>query len=48
MTNYNVEEKDLFGEQPITVEHIQNNKTVREMLGTLPRNASFFIHKLIY
>jgi len=33
MTNYNVEEKDLFGEQPITVEHIQNNKTVREMLG---------------
>jgi len=33
MTNYNVEEKDLFGEQPITVEHVQNNKTVREMLG---------------
>jgi len=33
MTNYNVEEKDLYGEQPITVEHIQNNKTVREMLG---------------
>jgi len=32
MTNYNVEEKDLFGEQPITVEHIQNNQTVREML----------------
>ena len=32
MTNYNVEEKDLFGEQPITVEHVQNNKTVREML----------------
>ena len=23
MTNYNVEEKDLFGEQPITVEHVQ-------------------------
>ena len=32
MTNYNVEEKDLFGEQPITVEHVQNNETVREML----------------
>ncbi|GHT16022.1 DNA damage-inducible protein D [Bacteroidia bacterium] len=32
MTNYNVEEKDLFGEQPITVEHVQNNTTVREML----------------
>jgi len=32
MTNYNVEDKDLFGEQPITVEHVQNNKTVREML----------------
>jgi len=33
MTNYNVEEKDLYGEQPITVEHVKNNKTVREMLG---------------
>jgi len=33
MTNFNVEEKDLFGEQPITNEHIQNNRTVREMLG---------------
>ncbi|MDD2244506.1 MAG: DNA damage-inducible protein D [Dysgonamonadaceae bacterium] len=33
MTNYNVEEKDLQGELPITTEHIQNNKTVREMLG---------------
>jgi len=33
MTNYNVEEKDLFGEQPITDEHVQNNQTVREMLG---------------
>ena len=32
MTNYNVEEKNLLGEQPITDEHIQNNKTVREML----------------
>jgi len=33
MTNYNVQEKDLFSEQPITDEHIQNNQTVREMLG---------------
>jgi len=33
MTNYNVEEKNLMGEQPITTEHIQNNTTVREMLG---------------
>ena len=33
MTNHNVGEKDLHGEQPITGEHVQNNKTVREMLG---------------
>ena len=33
MTNYNVENKDLNGEQPITREHIQNNQTVRNMLG---------------
>jgi DNA-damage-inducible protein D len=33
MTNYNVENKNLFGEQPITNEHIQNNTSVREMLG---------------
>lgn len=33
MTNYNVEEKDLQGEASITVEHIQNNSTVRDMLG---------------
>ena len=33
MTNYNVEEKDLQGETSITEEHIQNNFTVREMLG---------------
>lgn len=32
MTNYNVEEKDLQGEFPITVEHIQNNISVRDML----------------
>mgnify|MGYP000936044135 FL=1 len=33
MTNYNVETKNLFGENPITNEHIQNNTSVREMLG---------------
>ena len=33
MTNYNVEEKDLYGETIITNEHIQNNRSVREMLG---------------
>ena len=33
MTNYNVEEKDLRGENPITMEHVQNNATVRDMLG---------------
>ena len=33
MTNYNVEQKDLHGENPITREHIQNNKSVRQMLG---------------
>jgi DNA-damage-inducible protein D len=33
MTNFNVDEKNLYGEQPITVEHVQNNQTVREMLG---------------
>jgi DNA-damage-inducible protein D len=33
MTNYNVEEKNLFGELSITVEHVENNTTVREMLG---------------
>ena len=33
MTNYNVEQKDLQGESPITREHVQNNKSVRQMLG---------------
>lgn len=33
MTNYNVEQKDLHGETPITREHVQNNKSVRQMLG---------------
>ena len=33
MTNYNVENKDLQGENAITGEHVQNNTSVREMLG---------------
>lgn len=33
MTNYNVELKDLYGENFITNEHIQNNVSVRNMLG---------------
>lgn len=33
MTNYNVEKADLYGETSITLEHIQNNRSVREMLG---------------
>ncbi len=33
MTNYNVEQKDLYGEPFITEEHVQNNSSVREMLG---------------
>ena len=33
MTNYNVEEKDLQGEPEITGEHVQNNRSVRDMLG---------------
>lgn len=33
MTNYNVEKSDLYGEGTITREHIQNNTSVREMLG---------------
>ncbi len=41
MTNYNVETKNLHGEQPITQEHIENNAGVREMLekrGIKPEN----------
>lgn len=41
MTNYNVEQKDLYGELPITEEHVQNNSSVREMLeqrGIKPEN----------
>lgn len=33
MTNYNVESKDLHGEVCIADEHVQNNRSVRDMLG---------------
>lgn len=33
ITNYNVEEKNMQGEHAITDEHVQNNLSVREMLG---------------
>ena len=33
MTNYNVEQKNLHGENRITAEHVQNNRSVRGMLG---------------
>lgn len=36
MTNYNVENQDLYGERAITDEHVQNNTSVRNML--LERN----------
>lgn len=32
MTNYNVENKDLYGETVITGEHVQNNTEIRKML----------------
>jgi DNA-damage-inducible protein D len=34
MTNHNVSQDDLHGEMAITAEHMQNNKSVRDMLGT--------------
>jgi len=33
ITNHNVDSKNLLGEQSITSEHVQNNKSVRDMLG---------------
>ncbi len=41
MTNYNVTEKDMYGEEPITEEHVDNNLSVRSMLnkrGIKPEN----------
>jgi DNA-damage-inducible protein D len=33
ITNFNVRQNDLYGEQAITEEHVQNNTSVRNMLG---------------
>ena len=33
MTNYNVTEKDMYGEEKITKKHVDNNSSVRNMLG---------------
>ncbi len=33
MTNHNVRQSDLHGEPEITQEHVQNNQSVRGMLG---------------
>ena len=33
MTNHNVQQADLQGESSITREHVQNNTSVRQMLG---------------
>ncbi len=33
MTNHNVEQENLLGEKAITGEHVQNNTSVRDMLG---------------
>ena len=33
MTNYNVTEKDMYGEESITDEHVDNNLSVRNMLN---------------
>ena len=41
MTNYNVTEKDMYGEESITDEHVDNNSSVRSMLekrGIKPEN----------
>lgn len=33
LTNHNVTEKDLFGENQISEEHVENNRAVRKILG---------------
>jgi DNA-damage-inducible protein D len=51
LTNYNVEDKNLYGEVLITKEHVQNNVSIRELLeqrGIKPENlpVSMDIKKL--
>jgi len=41
MTNLNIDKNDMHGEMPITIEHVKNNKGVRDLLktrGILPEN----------
>lgn len=41
MTNYNITQKDMYGENNITNEHVDNNLSVRSMLnkrGIKPEN----------
>lgn len=41
MTNLNIEQKNLYGEPPITTEHVKNNTSVRKILaerGIVPEN----------
>lgn len=47
MTNYNVEQKDLYGEQTITSEHMQNNASVRQMLGQRGYAQRIFLRQRI-
>ena len=47
MTNYNVEEKDLQGETAITVEHVENNTSVRDMQGREELNQKICLHRKI-
>ena len=32
ITNFNVDKQDMYGEEPITAEHVQNNKDIRDLL----------------
>jgi DNA-damage-inducible protein D len=32
ITNFNVTKEDMLGEDPITVEHVQNNQDIRDLL----------------
>ena len=47
MTNHNVSQENLHGESSITDEHIQNNQSVRDMLGHVASNQKSFPQKKI-
>lgn len=44
MTNYNVTEKDMYGEESITDEHVDNNLSVRNMLNKICINYKNLNH----